>query len=71
MRIPIMLTSKISSRVINTAVYPRVLLDTYEEDLVDQIGQCDCQPVGETNVIDCDCYEEWEEYELLIGDEIR
>lgn len=70
MKIPIRVISKVSGKVINGSCSPRKLLDFYEEQLVEYITKCDCSPIGETNVIDCACYEEWEDYDLLIGDEV-
>ena len=36
------------------------------EDLAfDALCKCDCQPVGETNVIDCNCEEYYEDFELV------
>lgn len=70
MNIPIKLTSKISERVIESFVSPRFLLDMCDEDdLVSRITACDCQSVGETNVVECNCDEEWYDYKLQIGEE--
>lgn len=30
---------------------------------------CHCNPVGETNVIECGCWEEWEDTSLVIDEE--
>lgn len=46
----------------------RELLQRDEEDIVETLTQCDCQPVGETYVVECNCYEEWEEYVLFFSD---
>ena len=64
------LKSNITNRVIKSSYTARQLLDFFdEEELVLDMGKCDCQPVGETNVIDCGCYEEWEDYNLTFSDE--
>lgn len=69
-RIRAILTSKTTGRVIEKSFTPRQLLDFFDESaLVENMSMCRCQPVGETNVIDCGCYEEWEDYTLVVGDE--
>jgi hypothetical protein len=71
MNIPIKITSNISGRVVETTVPPRLLLDKCDEaDLIWDITACNCQPVGETNVVECNCDEEWMDCEVLIGDEV-
>lgn len=30
---------------------------------------CHCSPIGETNVVECDCWEEWEDCSLIIDEE--
>jgi hypothetical protein len=71
MNIPIKITSTVSGRVVETTVSPRYLLDKCDEDdLITSLTMCHCQPVGETYVIDCRCDEEWDDCELLIGDEV-
>ncbi|MTI49684.1 MAG: acetyltransferase [Firmicutes bacterium] len=47
----------------------RQLLDTTEEKLVEEMTDCDCEPIGETNVVECNCFEEWEDYTLIVGNE--
>jgi|GEM_PF-4714966 len=69
MKVPVKITSKVTGRVIESLVSARELLDTYEEVIVQDLTNCECQPVGETNVVDCSCGDEWDDYELLIGDE--
>ena len=72
MVIPVRIISKVTGREVNTYVPPRFLLDRCdEEDLVQELTACECSPVGETNVVDCNCSDEWEEYELLMGREIK
>ncbi|MFF2532411.1 acetyltransferase [Brevibacillus sp. NPDC058079] len=61
------LTSNISHRVIESSYTPRQLLDFFdEEELVQKMTKCYCQPIGETNVIECNCDEEWEDYTLKL-----
>lgn len=70
LKIPCKLTSKITGRTIEAHFTPRELLDLYEEQLVEKMSMCNCQPIGESYVYDCACYEEWEDYTLQVGDEI-
>jgi hypothetical protein len=36
----------------------------FEDDAREQIG-CNCQPIGETNVVECNCSDFFDEFELL------
>lgn len=63
--IPVRLTSKASGRVIERTYTAKQLLEFMDEDeLVVTMSQCNCQPVGETNVVECNCEDEWEDYKL-------
>ena len=71
MDIPVKIKSNISGQVVEKMVSPRYLLDLVDEsDLVSELTKCTCQPIGETNVIECNCMDEWEDSEVLIGEEI-
>lgn len=71
MNIPVKITSTITGRVVQKYVTPRQLLDFLDEDdMVDNLTMCNCQPIGETYVIDCDCNEEWDGCTVRIGEEI-
>ena len=71
MNIPVVVTSNLSGRVVKSSVTPRELVDIYDESvLVQHLTACDCQPIGETNVVDCNCDEEWMDCVVLIGDEV-
>ncbi len=71
MLIPVKIKSNISGRTAEGKVTPRKLLDLLDEaDLIDELTSCNCQPVGETNVVECNCDEEWMDCEVLIGEEI-
>lgn len=70
MIIEVTLKSKKTNRVIQASYTARQILNFMDEDeLVLDMHQCDCQPVGETNVVECNCEAEWEDYELTLGDE--
>ncbi|MFI8680371.1 acetyltransferase [Bacillus thuringiensis] len=59
------LTSRVSGRDIVRSYTPRQILDFLdEEELVADMTECNCQPIGETNVVECNCDSEWEEYVL-------
>lgn len=61
-------TSKISGRVIKKSYTARQLLEDFygEDDLIVAMTQCDCQPIGETYVVECNCDYEWEDYTLVL-----
>lgn len=67
--VEITLESKITGRVIKLSYTARQLFEKFidEEELMQDMSKCDCQPIGETNVIDCGCNEEWEDYVVVIG----
>ncbi|MCI3197685.1 hypothetical protein GXP75_18835 [Bacillus sp. HU-1818] len=57
---------------VKTEVYTgRELLETYEDDLVSNLTQCDCPLSPESNELDCCCCDDWEEYEIFFCDESR
>ena len=60
------LTSKKSGRIIKKSYTARQLLEDFygEDDLMVAMTECDCQPVGETYVVECNCYLQWEEWKL-------
>ena len=44
------------------------------DNLVDEIYEkidCDCEPIGETNVVECECDEYFEQFELLESEQLR
>lgn len=41
----------------------REIQDILVDELRDRLT-CDCQPVGETNFVECNCYEYLDEFEL-------
>lgn len=69
-----LITAKVTSKVSNRVVYgiftARQLLDFLDKDeLVTNLTKCNCEPVGETNYTECNCGDEWEDYELVLGDD--
>lgn len=56
-----------TGKSVKASYTPRQLLDTDEESLVNEMTQCSCQPIGESYIRECNCDEEWEEYNLTIG----
>lgn len=67
--IEIVLKSNISQRIVKASYTGRQLMDKSEDEIVDEMGACDCEPVGETYVIGCNCCDEWDNYTLIIGNE--
>lgn len=39
--------------------------DQLSEFLYEKILECDCEPVGETNVVECGCENYLEEFEMM------
>lgn len=35
------------------------LFKKWNENIIEDITMCNCEPVGETNLVECGCYEEW------------
>jgi len=67
--IEVILKSNISQRVLKASYTARQLLEMSEEDIVEKMAMYDCQPIGETNVVDCNCCEEWDDYTMIVGNE--
>lgn len=65
--IELTLKSNITNRTIKSSYTARQLLDKDEESIVCELTECNCQPVGETNLVECKCDEEWDDYTLVIG----
>ncbi|MFF2532464.1 acetyltransferase [Brevibacillus sp. NPDC058079] len=64
------LKSNISDCVIESSYTPHQLLSfSGEEELIEKMSKCDCQPIGETNVVECNCDEEWDDYTLVLEEE--
>lgn len=64
--IKIIIKSNKTGRTVEGEYTAKELLDSYEDEIVEQLTECDCQPIGETNVVECNCCEEWEDYSLDI-----
>jgi hypothetical protein len=72
MNIPVTIKSNLTGRLVKGGVTPRMLLDMSDEyDLIEKFTECDCGPIGETYVVECNCDEEWMDCEVLIGDEVE
>ncbi|WDI05175.1 hypothetical protein PUW25_25540 (plasmid) [Paenibacillus urinalis] len=69
--IPCVLKNNRDGRIINQSFTPRQLLtDFYDENELAEAmvaSACNCQPIGETYDTDCNCFEEWENYSIVIG----
>lgn len=70
MNIPVQVKSNITGRIVNGVYSPRQLLDFLDEDdLITNLTRCNCEPIGETNYTECNCMDEWDDAEVLIGNE--
>lgn len=62
--IEVAVKSRITGKV-KTALYsPKELLETFEDDLVCDLTACDCPLYPESYEPDCNCADEWEDYEI-------
>jgi hypothetical protein len=63
-KVKVVITSKETNRSVTAHVKPVDLVDKYvdEWDMVQELTQCDCQPLGEAGYTECNCWEEFEEY---------
>ncbi|MCG7345357.1 acetyltransferase [Sporosarcina sp. ACRSL] len=68
--IQLTLTSNVTGRVIKSSYTARQLLESNEIDIVEEMSKCNCDmlPRGETNVVECNCDDEWFDYTLVVGD---
>ena len=62
------LTSKVSGRVVTATYTPEQLLTQIMDafDLMEHATACACQPMGETNVVECSCDEEWVDFDITL-----
>ena len=69
--IQLTLTSKTTGRIIKKSYTARQLLESDEQSVVEEMSECDCRmlPRGETNVVECNCDEEWHDYTLVVGEQ--
>lgn len=65
----IILISNKTGRTRVTEMTGRQLLETNEDDLVDKMAECDCEPTGDSMFTECDCFDEWMDYMLIVGNE--
>lgn len=65
------ITSKKTGRVISKSYTAKQLLDDYcgESDLMVAMTECDCEPVGMLSFVECNCYEEWEAWTLVLKEQ--
>lgn len=64
MAVRVIITSKISGRIKEDIVTYKFFIGKDEYEIVESLTECDCQPTGLTMHTDCDCYEEWCEYDI-------
>ena len=65
--ITIQVKSMKTGRVMSGKCTLREIFTRCNEEIIEEITMCDCQPVGESNVISCNCYEEWlDDIEIII-----
>ena len=65
--IKVTVQSAATSRVRESSYTPNTLVNKFidEDDLVADVTRCECEPIGETNVVECNCEKEWETYEIF------
>ncbi|MEK3955669.1 MULTISPECIES: acetyltransferase [unclassified Psychrobacillus] len=65
------ITSNKTGRVIMKSYSAKQLLDDYcgESDLMVAMTECDCEPTGMLSFVECNCYEEWEEWTLVLKEQ--
>lgn len=64
--IQVILTSKISNRTVKKDYTARQLLDSSEDEIIDEMTACGCTQLHESGFDPCSCGDEWEEYELVL-----
>ncbi len=42
------------------------LLNTNEDDLVEELTRCDCEPIGECNYAECNCEDKWDDFTISV-----
>lgn len=72
MEIQVRMTSRLTGRVLDRHFSARALANTdgIEGLMEEMLTECTCGRAAESNIVECDCVEEWEDAILQIGDEI-
>lgn len=42
-----------------------IIFERCADEAYELLANCQCEPVGETNVVECNCYETVEDYDLI------
>lgn len=66
MAIRVTVKSKKIGKIAEDIYTPKELLEKSEDEIVEELTMCDCEPDGDSLYTDCSCYEEWYDYELTI-----
>jgi len=67
--IEITIKSNLSGREVKASYTARQLINKDEDQIVEEMTICDCQPIGETNITECDCSDEWDDYTMIVENE--
>lgn len=66
MAIKVSVKSKTTGRIAEDLYTPKELLEKSEDEIIEELTMCDCEPDGDSMYTDCSCYEEWGDCELTI-----
>ena len=53
-----------NGKIITVTLADRKIREYMEDDARELMG-CDCQPIGETNFIECNCSDYYDEFDLI------
>lgn len=42
-----------------------IIIERCADEAYELLANCECEPIGETNVIECNCFEDVEDYEIV------
>ena len=67
--IEIIVRSNLSGRIVKSSYTARRLVEKDEDQIIEEMTICDCQPIGETSFTECNCSDEWDDYTMIVGNE--
>ena len=66
MQIRVEVKSDITGRVASSVFTLKEIFENCGDDMVEEITRCDCQPSIESNVVECNCDDEWYGYKITL-----
>lgn len=50
------------SNIEDVELSDKFVMEYIEDIAFEKLSECNCEPIGETNVVECNCYEKYEDF---------